>query len=104
MNSDRKPSCRTNVLILFNKNLKNKTKLIKENSIPPWLAGPLEHVHMENFHLTYFYNSFLNCQLKLVVHEEPIALQAMFSSAGSVEDCSSLERFLVSYIELQAMM
>ena len=53
MNSDRKPSCRTNVLILFNKNLKNKTKLIKENSIPPWLAGPLEHVHMENFHLTY---------------------------------------------------
>ena len=31
--------------------MKNKTKLIKENSILPCRAGPLEHVHIENFHL-----------------------------------------------------
>ena len=45
INSDVKPSCRANVL-------KNKTKLIIENSIPPCRAGPLARVHMENFHLT----------------------------------------------------
>ena len=33
--------------------LKSKTKLIKENTIPPCWAGPLARVHMKNFHLTY---------------------------------------------------
>ena len=52
INSDVKPSCRTNVLILFNYHLKNKTKLIKENSIQHCRAGSLARVHMDNFHLT----------------------------------------------------
>ena len=49
--SDVKPWCRPNVLTLFNVHLKNKTKLIKENSVPPCWAGPLSRVHIENFHL-----------------------------------------------------
>ena len=32
--------------------LTSSKKLIKENSIPPWRAGPLARVHMENIHLT----------------------------------------------------
>ena len=40
INSDAKPLCRTNVLILF-----------KENSILPCQAGPLVHVHVDNLHL-----------------------------------------------------
>ena len=32
--------------------MKSKTKLIKENDIPPCGADPLVRVHMENFHLT----------------------------------------------------
>ena len=40
INSDVKPLCRTNVLILF-----------KENSILPCQAGPLVHVHVDNLHL-----------------------------------------------------
>ena len=32
--------------------MKSKTKLIKENAIPPCRASPLAHVYMENFHLT----------------------------------------------------
>ena len=51
--SDVKPSCRTNAFILFNWHLKNKTKLIKENSIPSCQAGPLARVHIQNFHLVY---------------------------------------------------
>ena len=31
--------------------LKHKTKLIKENSIPPCRAGAVARVHMEKFHL-----------------------------------------------------
>ena len=42
-----------NVPLLFKQHLKNKTKLIKENSIPPCWAGPLARVHMENFHLAW---------------------------------------------------
>ena len=38
--------------IMQNKCSYNKAKLIKENSILPCRAGPLAHVHMENFHLT----------------------------------------------------
>ena len=38
--------------IMQNKCSYNKAKLIKENSIWPCRAGPLVHVHMENFHLT----------------------------------------------------
>ena len=30
-----------------------KKKLIKENSMPLYQAGPLARVHMEYFHLTY---------------------------------------------------
>ena len=33
--------------------MKSKTKLIKENAIPPCRAGSLACVHMESFHLTY---------------------------------------------------
>ena len=51
INSGRKPSCRINVLILFNWYLKNKTKLIKETFIPPCRTGPPPRVHKENFHL-----------------------------------------------------
>ena len=36
---------------LFNQHLKNKSKLIKENSIPSGRASPLVRVHTENFHL-----------------------------------------------------
>ena len=32
--------------------MKSKTKVIKENAIPPCWDGPLARVHMENFHLT----------------------------------------------------
>ena len=32
--------------------MKNKTKLIKENSIPPCRADPLARVLIENFHFT----------------------------------------------------
>ena len=42
--------CRTNVLILFNEHLKKK--LIKENFILFYRAGPPVRVYMENFHLT----------------------------------------------------
>ena len=38
--------------IMQNKCSYNKAKLIKENSILPYQAGPLAHVYMENFHLT----------------------------------------------------
>ena len=31
--------------------MKSKTKLIKENSIPPCRAGPIVRVYMKNFHL-----------------------------------------------------
>ena len=41
INSDVKPSCRTNVLTLC-----------KENSVLPCRAGPLASFHMEDFHLT----------------------------------------------------
>ena len=47
-----KRSWRTNVLILFSQHPKNKTKLIKENSISPCQAGLLARLHMENLHLT----------------------------------------------------
>ena len=32
--------------------LTSEKNLIKENYIPPWQAGPLARVHLENFHLT----------------------------------------------------
>ena len=38
--------------MLFNQHLKNKIKLIKQNSIPPCRTGPPARVRMENFHLT----------------------------------------------------
>ena len=41
INSDVKPSCRTNVLIWSNWHLKSKTKPIKENSIRPCRAAHL---------------------------------------------------------------
>ena len=49
--SDVKPSCRANIPTLFDQHLKNKTKLIKENSIPPCRAGSLARICLENFHL-----------------------------------------------------
>ena len=36
---------------LFNYYLKNKAKLIKENSIPPCRGGKFARVHIENVHL-----------------------------------------------------
>ena len=51
INGDVKPLCWTNVLLLFNEHLKNKTKLIKEKSILSFRGGPLARVHMEDFHL-----------------------------------------------------
>ena len=41
------------MFVLFNSHLESKTKLIEENSTPPYRVGPLARVHMGNFHLTW---------------------------------------------------